>query len=595
MTFYRHRRWRTEHNAGRAILPTPLGCRTALVPCRSGRLVITAPDLCNPGARSQTTRSPSVQVTARHYPGLDETASNSMIEGSLRRVRVVLATIFAVAVVVRHAMGASALGFDLTLTLALVAAMIVATNVVAIVEERRDSRRRQPHGLVVAGGDLVLALAVMVVFDSQATPLAWVALTLPILSVSIRYGLGAAAIVWLAASSFVIAFRIQTGEPGSEGDALVLGFQQLGAVLLLAVPASYLIRHMRREISLTDSERERAQRRAEGLREVADVARLISEASTPRDVIAMTADGALRLGFAAVDVCERSSTTGWRLVSSAGMARRPAATEILSEDGADGEMSSLTPADGHSAVQLLHHLGFAAGHGLLVAGDGDITVVLRVWSTPDHTTIESDLAALELLVKQARAAWRNSRLFEMLSLQATRDTLTGLANRASFFDELEDRLNRPLAALENLAVLFVDLDGFKEINDEMGHHVGDEVLIHTAQRFRGVAPADALLARFGGDEFVMLSPRFDSPDDALDLARKMCEALSEPIALNGGARATVRASVGLAFAESGVPPQNLLRRADGAMYEAKRLGGSRFVVWRDVEQRTRIEPTGELR
>ncbi len=534
-------------------------------------------------------------TAARHNPGLDETASNSMIEGSLRRVRVVLAIIFAVAVVVRHAMGSSAIGLDLTLTLALVAAMIVVTNVIAIVDERRGHRPRQLHGLVVAGGDLVLALAVMVVFDSQATPLAWVALALPILSVSIRYGLGAAAVVWLAASAFVIAFRIQSGEPGSDGDALVLGFQQLGAVLLLAVPASYLIRHMKREIRLTDAERERAQHRAAGLREVAEVARLISEAVSPRDVIAMTADGALRLGFVAVDVCERSVQSGWRLVSSTGLARRPAAGDLLTEEAAGGELSSLTTADGEAAVQLLHHLGFAAGHGLLVAGDSDTTVVVRVWSAPDHATMASDLAALELLVKQSRAAWRNSRLFEMLSLQATRDTLTGLANRASFFDELEERLNGPLAALENLAVLFVDLDGFKEINDEMGHHVGDEVLIHTAQRFRGVAPADALLARFGGDEFVMLSPRLASRDEALALAGAMCEALSEPIALSGGTRATVRASVGLAFAESDVPPQNLLRRADGAMYEAKRLGGSRYVVWRDATSRAAIDRVGDGR
>jgi diguanylate cyclase (GGDEF)-like protein/PAS domain S-box-containing protein len=160
---------------------------------------------------------------------------------------------------------------------------------------------------------------------------------------------------------------------------------------------------------------------------------------------------------------------------------------------------------------------------------------------------------------------------DSLRRQAEEDPLTGLANRAY--------LNRLLmghaSAGQACAVLFIDLDGFKLINDSCGHEVGDEVLIEVAQRLRStVRPTDAV-ARLGGDEFVVLCPEVGRPLDIRRLAQRISEVLESPILTTTGA-VRVTASVGIADGEIPLDdPTELLHRADIAMYRAKRLGKDR--------------------
>jgi diguanylate cyclase (GGDEF)-like protein/PAS domain S-box-containing protein len=162
------------------------------------------------------------------------------------------------------------------------------------------------------------------------------------------------------------------------------------------------------------------------------------------------------------------------------------------------------------------------------------------------------------------------------------DALTGLANRAALHDELRSALHRARIHDRELALLFVDLDDFKRVNDEHGHHAGDALLRAVAERLRGVVRPSDLLARPGGDEFTLLVK--DVPADAAaigtDLAARIVAALREPIVIDGIAL-EIRASVGVSsFPRDAVSAEDLLRHADAAMYVAKGGGKDGFHVYR---------------
>lgn len=165
-----------------------------------------------------------------------------------------------------------------------------------------------------------------------------------------------------------------------------------------------------------------------------------------------------------------------------------------------------------------------------------------------------------------------------LADQASRDPLTGLANRVLLLDRLELSLLRLDRVPGTVAVLVLDLDKFKPVNDTLGHAAGDVLLKQVADRLRGCARRSDTLARFGGDEFVVLCDRLASPGDARAIAERMMGALGRPFAI-GDHVVHVAASVGVAAdSDPNVSPSELLRDADTAMYEAKehRRGSGRY-------------------
>lgn len=156
------------------------------------------------------------------------------------------------------------------------------------------------------------------------------------------------------------------------------------------------------------------------------------------------------------------------------------------------------------------------------------------------------------------------QLVSVLRRQARSDALTGLANRF----ELEERLADALAAaVPRTAVVVVDLDGFKPVNDLYGHAVGDEVLSAVAARLAGSVRVDDTVARVGGDEFVVLA-RLHPGAEPSELTGRIRQALTDPLATSVGPL-RVSASIGIAVSEHGQEPAELLRRADKAMYRVK--------------------------
>lgn len=169
--------------------------------------------------------------------------------------------------------------------------------------------------------------------------------------------------------------------------------------------------------------------------------------------------------------------------------------------------------------------------------------------------------------------------------RAEHDGLTGLMNRASLDGALDVLIENAGPAPNPIAVLYLDLDGFKRINDGFGHKVGDKVLVECAGRLREVmgrraAIKGALSARVGGDEFVIVLPGLDCAAPALaELAQSLISALQRPIAIDGGSEVRIGASVGIAcFPRHGATRRSLLHAADLAMYEVKRNGRNSFAV-----------------
>ncbi len=164
-------------------------------------------------------------------------------------------------------------------------------------------------------------------------------------------------------------------------------------------------------------------------------------------------------------------------------------------------------------------------------------------------------------------------LEQRLEYQAYHDVLTGLPNRALFTDRLEIALSRARRHGRKVAVMFLDLDGFKQVNDELGHESGDDLLREIAGRLSTCLRAHDTVARLGGDEFVML---LDEADEILasSIAGRVIQTVQMPHLISGR-RVQVNASIGIALGE-GEEADRLLRRADIAMYEAKRGGRGRY-------------------
>jgi diguanylate cyclase (GGDEF)-like protein/PAS domain S-box-containing protein len=163
---------------------------------------------------------------------------------------------------------------------------------------------------------------------------------------------------------------------------------------------------------------------------------------------------------------------------------------------------------------------------------------------------------------------------------ASRDTVTGLLNRRGLDAALQSLLNAP-AQPHPLALLQIDLDHFKAVNDTFGHEAGDRVLREVAAILERAVRRTDVVGRVGGDEFVVVLPGIESADRAQDIAVSIISGVSLPIVLGAGQRAEIGASIGIAIAAAGrESATSLLRRADAAMYSAKQAGRGRVCLAR---------------
>jgi len=177
------------------------------------------------------------------------------------------------------------------------------------------------------------------------------------------------------------------------------------------------------------------------------------------------------------------------------------------------------------------------------------------------------------------------RAEEQIEFHAYHDVLTGLPNRKLFTDRLGQSLNRSRRSNRPVAVMFVDLDHFKTINDTLGHTAGDELLLEMSRRLRACIRDDDTVARIGGDEFTIILSDLRLPEDAAAVAQKILETVQIPLSISG-MPIEVTASVGIAlYPDDGNDPESLLRNADSAMYRAKESGRNNFQLCTDEMKR----------
>ncbi|MFQ5345641.1 MAG: diguanylate cyclase domain-containing protein, partial [Mariprofundus sp.] len=194
---------------------------------------------------------------------------------------------------------------------------------------------------------------------------------------------------------------------------------------------------------------------------------------------------------------------------------------------------------------------------------------------PEQDEIDNLKAAVYL----AAIAIERCKAEEKLRQMAHYDTLTGLPNRAMFMDRLKMVLAQARRRKQQFAVLFIDLDKFKSINDTKGHEAGDQVLQEVAKRLLTCVREEDTVARLGGDEFTILLTNIHDFEDVNLIADKVTRALAHPIRLNGEEH-TIGGSIGISiYPESGSDEDTLLGKADDAMYQAKRKGGNNNVFY----------------
>ena len=217
----------------------------------------------------------------------------------------------------------------------------------------------------------------------------------------------------------------------------------------------------------------------------------------------------------------------------------------------------------------------------------DIPMLKKDGSTffADISSAPFSLAGHTCLASVVRNITERKQVEKQLRHMAHFDSLTALPNRLLFFDRLEHELTHAKRYSKRLALMFLDLDRFKQINDELGHDMGDIVLKETAQRLKESIRESDTIARIGGDEFAVILPDIRGPEDAIGVAEKLLQGMSEPFRLDGQEH-IVGGSIGISlYPNDGIDSKVLLKNADLAMYQVKKQGRNDYGLYANPLQR----------
>lgn len=311
--------------------------------------------------------------------------------------------------------------------------------------------------------------------------------------------------------------------------------------------------------------------------------------------------------FAEVVMARGVGSTAVSLTADGSLVRRPAPPGVVEAISARAGATAVFRLSELDPVIIAHYAekGVTDAIVALLAGGGGTATMIVVGRGENEVAFTTDQMRLfDSLARQARLSFDRGRLVDRLRReagqkehQALHDALTNLPNRLHFSIVVEDALRKAQHREGRLAVLLVDLDRFKEVNDTLGHQRGDVLLQEMAVRLSDAVGVDEHIARLGGDEFGIMLRDISGVGEAVEWARRIGEALHRPF-YSEGLAIQVSGSIGIAMApDHGTDGTTLLRRADVAMYEAK-SGGSSFEVYDPRQDRystRRLAMAAELR
>jgi diguanylate cyclase (GGDEF)-like protein len=460
----------------------------------------------------------------------------SVAERALRQIRLVAVALLVVGGAGYRPSDVGGLDRDLAVVLAgAAAAVLLSVTVLTARAARAGSGRRSKLAAAGTVADAVVVLGVVAMAGLPPRSFALVLLMLPFLEAALWFGLSGLAGLWTMSSVALGAYVVVFPDNAAD-DALTVLVVAMPTLLLATMPVAMLAEHLVAQVGQLGAAREAAD----------DRARLLG------DLSAITAD---------IFPLDRSAVLAQLVAGAEQLGARGVSVAVGQEVPPEPEPADLGGRDDgeEESVVLSRELEVPEGDAY--------TFTARVSGPQDE--VGRRVEALDLLVAQARVGLANAVLVQQLELlkqtyqdQATRDQLTGLLNRRGLVLTAEQIPG-------HLGVLFCDLDGFKGVNDTLGHAAGDELLEKVARRLESRMREDSVLGRMGGDEFVVVVPGA-SDEDLSGLGRRIEVDLGRPFLLEAG-MARIGVSIGAAHAAPGERDlDSLLGQADQLMYEVKR-------------------------
>ena len=561
-----------------------------------------------------TTETPRISRPPRRQIGdwyTDEVTA--LVETGLRQLRMVSAVLlFPYIIRFRPGPDTSNLPVNQWTAALFICGALALTNVLSLAMERVNSERlRSFTGFFGLAADTVVVLLIVEVMPFFDHNLIWFILVIPMMEAGMRFGLAASIGTWLTLVGSIYVGETVWDRPTNMFDNGQLVLQRLGLVLLVSIPAVYLAQKLLLDIRIERRATGEAIRRSRLLENVAHASQRISRLDA--GMVDEVLDSAVSLGFEAADVCVKGFGDQWRLESAR---QTDPSISLPDPEAEDGGLQGVAELEGtilyhegqdRDTDTILRQAGLSAMMVCPLGTEGDATVALRCGKRIGSRLTRTEAECIELLAGNATIALHNKRLVgelrgmqHRLQHQAYHDVLTGLSNRSHFIELLDQTLIQTRENGHRCAVAFIDLDRFKPVNDSLGHDVGNELLVAVARRLTSSVRETDLVARMGGDEFVvLLHPVFDENDEELtEVADRICRTIAEPFVVSGN-EVVISCSVGLAVSDTDVSGSTeLIRRADLAMYRAKALGKARWEVYEpsvDEEGVSRIRIETDLR
>lgn len=514
------------------------------------------------------------------------TSGAVVAETALRRVRILVGALMATQFITDSSR------FDLfdgrvpaVVSFALTLGVLAGINVASVaVSQRGDERLSRRFSILELVVDTALVIAITA--PGAAAGIGWVLFALPIIEAATRFRLTGALVHWMALTGVTVITRTWALSAAGASGGLMLGeleqtMDQLSVLLLVVLPGAYLAEQLLNDVTAQVRATNESRERNRLLQRVVEIGRDVNRLDS--EIVETLTASALALGFDGTDAWASTADGSWKRLSSAG-----AAANQLPPAGEAGSGLRSVDLDERAVIvdlndpeeterAALESSGLALlARVRLVDVDGT-SILLRAGLTTNRTSSMLALEGLELLASQASVAMHNDRLIAELRdahagmfRQASQDALTGLANRARFLEVLGEAMVRARSEPDaGVAVLFLDLDGFKPVNDRLGHEAGDILLCAVANRIVARLRDTDLVARFGGDEFtILLNPGRDRTT-VEEVARRVHGAVEEPFAI-ANKQVSIGVSIGIALSNGAEDsPDEILRRADMAMYHAK--------------------------